>query len=207
MKKLLLACATLYTLSYGGGCLLTQPKEITVGWEAYKTLGKIGVNGTFTSVDYRPASLEGKNFKELFVGATVSIDTSKLDTGNPDRDLKLVQFFFKKMTSEAIMGKIESIVADPRKKGEARTGTLTVAITMNGKTLPIPMRYRYDKGAFDAVGTIDLGDFAALPALSSINKSCYELHKGKTWRDVTISFHTTVNATLCDSGLGKTTKK
>jgi polyisoprenoid-binding protein YceI len=34
----------------------------------------------------------------------------------------------------------------------------------------------------------DLGDFGMLPSLQGINKACYELHEGKTWQDVEISF-------------------
>ena len=203
MKKILLALGLLYTAGHAGGCLLTQPKNIDVIWKAYKTLEKIGVGGKFTSVDYIPAALEGKNFKELFVGSKVVIDTGKVDSGNPDRDVKLVQFFFNKMTGGKIEGTIQSIKADPRTKGKPRTGTLTVAITMNGKSLVIPMTYRYEKEQFNATGAIDLADFNALPALSSINKSCFELHKGKTWRDVTIGFHTAVTASLCDANISK----
>jgi hypothetical protein len=68
---------------------------------------------------------------------------------------------------------------------------------MNGKTLIIPMQYIYDKGQFNATGTIDLIEFTAGKSLANINKACYDLHKGKTWSDVTIGFSTTVAATLC----------
>jgi hypothetical protein len=68
---------------------------------------------------------------------------------------------------------------------------------MNEKTLTIPMQYIYNKDKFDAAGTIDLLDFSASDALSFINKSCFDLHKGKTWSDVSISFSTTIEATLC----------
>jgi len=201
MRKILLALAVLYTMGNAGGCLLTQNKDIDVSWKAYKTLGKIGVGGKFTAVNYAPASLEGKNFKELFVGSKVTIDTSGIDTGNANRDIKLVKFFFNKMSQGKIEGEIRSIKADPYTKGQPRTGIVKVMITMNGKSLPIPMKYHYEKEHFDASGTIDLGDFMALPALASINKSCYELHKGKTWRDVSIAFATTVTASLCDANI------
>ncbi|HHH37926.1 MAG TPA: YceI family protein, partial [Epsilonproteobacteria bacterium] len=134
----------------------------------------------------------------LFVGSKVTIDTKEVDTGNADRDIKLVQFFFNKMSQNKIEGEIQSIQADPYSKGQPRTGIMDVMITMNGKSLLIPMKYHYEKEYFEASGTIDLGDFMALPALASINKSCYELHKGKTWRDVSIAFSTTVTASLCD---------
>ena len=203
MKPILLTLLTLYTIGNAGGCLLTQAKTPEVNWKAYKTLGKIGVGGIFTDVAYVPAALEGKNFKELFVGSRVKINTEKIDSGNTGRDIKLVQFFFEKMAGGGIDGKIISIEADPYTKGKPRTGIVTVQITMNNVSLPIPMKYTYENDHFSAKGTIDLGDFNALPALASINKSCYELHKGKTWRDVSIGFDTTVVASLCDTNISK----
>jgi polyisoprenoid-binding protein YceI len=197
MKRVLLAVATLYTLSSAGGCLLKQPDSMGVEWEAYKSLGKIGVAGRFTDVAYTPIALEGKNFASLLVGSKVSIDTTKIDTGNPARDETLVKFFFGKM-SGTIEATIKDIKADKRIKGRPRTGSLEVMIKMNERSLIIPMNYNYDKEKFKAQGVIDLSDFGAEDALSSINKSCYELHKGKTWSDVTIGFETNIKATLCD---------
>jgi len=118
MKKIALALAVLYTIGNAGGCLLTQPKALNVDWEAYKTLGKIGVAGKFTAVDYTPVAMEGKNFKELFVGSKVTIDTSKIDTENSERDETLVKFFFHKMSAGTIEGEIKSIKADARIKGK-----------------------------------------------------------------------------------------
>jgi len=199
VKRILLSLAVLYTLSHAGGCLLTQPRAIEVDWKAYKTWAKVGVGGTFADVDYTPAATEGKNFKTLFVGSRVRIDSSKVDSKNSERDGRLVTFFFRKMSGGVIEGEITAIEADPHTKGTARTGVVTVRITMNGTTLPIPMKYRYEKERFTAKGTIDLADFKALPALSSLHHSCEKLHEGKTWSDVTIGFTTTVKATLCDS--------
>jgi len=203
MRRLFLAVATLFTMAEAGGCLLVQPKEMSVDWVAYKTLAKAGVGGKFTSIEYTPNALEGKNFRELLVGSRVSIDVTHIDTGNKERDDTLVKYFFGKLSNSKIEATIKSIEADPRVKGKPRTGDITASIQFNSKSLIIPMRYHYDDGKFDAKGVIDLADFDALPALASINKSCYELHKGKTWRDVTIGFHTTIEATLCDSNLSK----
>ena len=204
MNKILLSLATLLTMSYATepaatGCVLVQPNTMNVNWKAYKTLGKIGVGGKFTSVTYTPHALEGKNFKELFVGSKVSIDLSKIDTGNPGRDETLVKDFFSVMKGKTIEGEIVDIKkTDKHEKGKPRTGVVSVKLTMNEKTLTIPMKYIYTDGKFDASGTIDLLDFTAGDALASINKSCYDLHKGKTWSDVSIAFSTTVKATLCN---------
>jgi len=198
MKKTILSFLTIASFSYGGGCLLVQADDLNVTWKAYKTFEKLGVGGQFISVGYLPNKKEGKNFKELFVGSKVSIDLSKVDSKNEARDKTLVENFFSKLSGKSIEGEIVSIQADKSKDGKRLyTGRVGVNINMNGKTLLIPMKYNYVKGNFKAEGTIDLFDFAANDALSSINRSCFDLHKGKTWNDVTIGFSTTIEATLC----------
>ena len=198
MKKIILSMLTIASLSYGNGCLLVQADDLNVTWKAYKTFEKLGVAGQFTSVGYVPNKKEGKNFKELFVGSKVSIDLSKIDSKNEARDKTLVENFFSKLLGKSIDGEIVSIEADKSKDGKRLyTGRVDVNMTMNSKTLLIPMKYNYVKGNFKAEGTIDLFDFSANDALSSINKSCFALHKGKTWNDVTIGFSTTIEATLC----------
>ncbi len=209
MKKILLSLLALVSLTYAAqaasnGCILVQPAQMNVNWKAYKTLGKLGVGGKFTAVQYTPTALEGKNFRELFVGSKVSIDASKIDTGNPGRDETLIKDFFSLLKGKTIEGEITDIKkTDKHVKGKPRTGSIYVKITMNEKTLTIPMQYVYAKGKFNASGTIDLLDFAASDALSSINKSCFDLHKGKTWSDVSIGFSTTIEATLCNVKIKK----
>ena len=203
MNKIILSLLTALSLGYAAepkatGCVLVQPDDINVVWKAYKTLGKIGVGGQFTSVKYTPHTLEGKNFRELFVGSKVSIDLTKINTKNKRRDETLVKNFFAVLKGKTIEGEIMDIKkSDTHEKGKPRTGTVSVKLTMNEKTFTIPMHYNYENSHFEAKGTIDLLDFAASNALKSINKSCYDLHKGKTWSDVSIGFSTTVKATLC----------
>ena len=72
--------------------------------------------------------------------------------------------------------------------GKEKTGNVTVAITMNGVTRNVPMRYSATESEIVAEGYVDLADFSALAAVASINKACYELHQGKTWQDVAIRF-------------------
>ena len=203
MKKTILTLFTLFTLSHAGGCVLVQSGDMNVTWKAYKTLAKVGVAGAFTSVKYVPITKEGANFKELLVGSTVSIDVTQINTNNPTRDETLVKMFFKQLKSTTIEGKIVATKADKRVKGKPYTGMLDVELSFNSKTLTIPMKYIYTKEHFFAEGTLDLFDFAASDALTSINKSCYDLHKGKTWNDVSIMFATNIKATLCKVNLKK----
>ncbi len=199
MKKILLSLITAASFATAGGCVLVQSNDMNVTWKAYKTLAKLGVSGQFTGVTYTPHAKEGKNFKELLLGSKVSIDLSKIDTKNEGRDKTLVENFFTKLSGKSIEGVIVSMKADKKEKGKrVYHGVVDVNITMNGKTLLIPMKYDYKKENFKATGTIDLFDFSANDALSSINKSCFDLHKGKTWNDVTIGFSIMIKASLCD---------
>jgi len=203
MKKTIISLLTLFTFANAtGGCTLEQSDDMNVTWKAYKTLAKIGVGGQFTSVKYTPNKKSGKNFKELFIGSMVSIDMSKIDTGDSSRDDTLVKSFFSKM-GKTIEGKILDIEANKRVEKQPRTGVVDVNITMNGKSLTIPMAYQYKKGDFRATGTIDLFDFAGSKALSHLNKACFDLHEGKSWNDVTIEFRTKIKATLCDVKIKK----
>jgi len=199
MKKIVLSLITAASFAIAGGCVLVQSNDMNVTWKAYKTLAKLGVAGAFTGVTYTPHAKEGKNFKELLLGSKVSIDLSKIDTKNKGRDKTLVENFFTKLHGKTIEGVIVAIQADKKEKGKrVYHGVVDVNITMNEKTLRIPMKYDYKKENFMATGTIDLFDFTANDALSSINKSCFDLHKGKTWNDVTIGFSTMIKASLCD---------
>jgi polyisoprenoid-binding protein YceI len=128
------------------------------------------------------------------------IDTNSVNSKNEGRDQTLVTHFFKQMSGDTINAKIIEVVSsDKHEKGKSKAGTLTAEITMNGVTKKVPMAYRYNDGVLNAEGVIDLFDFSANKALQSINKACYDLHSGKTWSDVAISFSTDIKATGCSS--------
>jgi len=183
----------------GGSCILSQDGAVTVNWTAYKTPSKIGVSGIFDSVKYAAIAPKGNNFREIFVGSSIVIDTASVNSKNSERDIKLVKFFFEQMSSQNIIAKIVDIKSDKRVRGKPKTGTMSVSITMNGVTKNVPMGYIFNKGDLRATGNIDILDFSALKALNSINKACFDLHKGKTWSDVTIGFQTNIKFELCNT--------
>jgi hypothetical protein len=204
MIKFLISICLLISLSSademgtkGGSCILSQDGALNVSWKAYKTPQKIGVGGIFDSVKYTAVAPKGNNFREILVGSTAVIDTASVNSKNSDRDAKLVKFFFEQMSSKNITAKIVDIKSNKRVRGKPKTGEMSVAITMNGVTKNIPMQYVFNKGDLSASGNIDLLDFSASKALSSINKACFDLHKGKTWSDVSIGFQTNIKFELC----------
>lgn len=195
MKKSFISVVTavLLTSSLFGACEYQQKGDIIVGFKAFKTPLKIGVGGEFNSVEYINTNKSASDLQTLLRGSKVSINTSSVDSANPARDKKLVDFFFKKMVQQSITAKITDLKVDKSDgKSKAMTGVVSVEIKMNNITRPAELKFNYDKGVFQADGFIDLADYKALGALSSINKACYDLHQGKTWSDVEISFNLSI---------------
>lgn len=205
MKRLLFSVILLSSFIYASevttkqSCILSQEGDVEVNWQSYKTPAKIGVSGAFDDVSYKSIKKEGKNFKEILVGSSVTINTNKVNSKHVDRDLKLTNSFFKIMSDEKITAKIIDIQAKSKEMDKPKTGTLIVEITMNKVTKKIPLKYIHDKGVMRADGFIDILDFGAAKALTKINKACFDLHEGKTWSDVAIGFKMNIKATLCDA--------
>lgn len=151
-------------------------QDIKVGWTAFKTYEKIGVNGGFDKVALQSAS--AVNLSEALVGTSVEIDTASVNSNHKDRDATLVQSFFEVQNTATIKAKILSVSEK----------SLDLQIEMNGVKRTIPFKYTKTQGEFKAEGVIDLNDFHMLLALGAINKACYDLHSGKTWQDVSLSF-------------------
>ncbi len=181
------------------GCVLKQEGPIAVTWGAYKTAAKAKVSGSFNSVKFTPAADSGANFREIFVGSSVVIETASVNTNHAERDATLVKYFFTQMSGSTITAKIVDVSSNKHEKGKAKTGVFAVEVTMNNVTKRVPMAFGYEKGELHVNGVIDLFDFSANKALSAINKACYDLHEGKTWNDVAIGFSTKIAATLCAS--------
>jgi len=171
MKKILLSIllisASLYAL---------EVQNTTVKFTAFKTYAKIGVSGVFDKVDVNMNT--GDTVETLLKNATANIDTSSVNSGNEERDMKLVKKFFDVQNITNIQAKIIDVTDN----------TLVLKLTMNLRTLKIPMRYSDTNNTINAKGVIDLADFSMLKSLQSLNRACYVRHKGKTWQDVNIYF-------------------
>ncbi|MDD5156897.1 YceI family protein [Sulfurimonas sp.] len=206
MKKIVLL-AVIAILAFGSsvgaseksGCELSQVGAVEVGWTGYKTPAKVGVGGSFDSVKYTPVAKSGNNFRSVLVGSTVVIDTTTVNSKNQGRDEKLVKFFFGMMSQKNIEAKIVDIKADEKIKDAPRTGIVSVEIDMNGVKKIVLMKYSFKDSVFEATGVIDILEFNANKALSSINQACFDLHGGKTWSDVAISFKTKIEALVCNA--------
>jgi polyisoprenoid-binding protein YceI len=171
MKKTLLAM-----LFLAASLSAYEIQNTNVKFTAFKTYAKKGVSGVFDRVNVK--SSKGKDVKALLINAVAKIDTASVNSGNKGRDVKLVTKFFAVQNVKNITAKLS----------EVEKSSLIATISMNGKTVAIPMNYSVENKTVNAKGTIDLADFDMIPSLKSLNKACYALHKGKTWQDVDIYF-------------------
>lgn len=180
MKKIVMGILALSLFSFAQ--TFTQTNKATVTWTAFKTLGKIGVSGDFTDIKYNAGKQESDTLASTMIGSKIIIDSTKIDTKNPARDTTISEMFFKKLPKQTINGEVISL-------DEAKS-TMKIRLSMGGITKDIPMKYELNNNIFKATGAIDILDFGGFKALRSINKSCYDLHEGKTWNDVNILFTT-----------------
>ena len=172
MKKSLIAFLMMSLALFG-----YEANSVEVGFTAFKTAAKVGVSGSFNGVEI-VGKKSAESIEEMLIGLGVNIQTKSVNSGNADRDKKLVSDFFYIQFNHVIQAKIVSVKPD----------ALVVEITMNNKTVSVPMVYKVEEQRVIAKGYIDLGDFDMLPSLMGINKACYDLHAGKTWQDVEVGF-------------------
>ncbi|RSK39272.1 YceI family protein [Mangrovimonas spongiae] len=163
---------------------VVKPEATSVKWTAYKTTEKTPVGGEFTVLKFDEKS--GNSPEEALNNLTFSIPVSSLFTNDDVRDGKLKESFFGAMLdTELISGTITS-----------SNGNYVASITMNGVTENLPLDINItDERRVTLTGTMDLKTWNALDALESLNKVCFDLHKGpdgvsKTWEDVAIEVST-----------------
>lgn len=162
-----------------------NPDSTTVSWTAFKTTDKVGVGGKFTKF-----MIEGVEASEdlsaTIANAKIIIDVSSTNTGNPDRDQKIINEFFMKMANtDVITANVTAIDKDNQ--------SATLKIKMNDVEQEVPMDMSAgEDGTLILSGSITTDQFMADEALASLNKACFDLHKGadgvsKTWPDVEIT--------------------
>lgn len=152
-----------------------KKEDVTVQWTAFKTPSKVGVNGWFKDLGLKD-QYQGEDITSALEDINFEIDTNSTNTKNAGRDLKIVNFFFKKAKGEKITGKIKNI-------SDSET---ILTLKMNNKEVEVPLTNTITKNEFIAKGVIDIFDFNMHESLKGINQACEQLHLGKTWNDVEV---------------------
>ncbi|WP_225034783.1 YceI family protein [Winogradskyella sp. SM1960] len=163
---------------------IVKSEATNVKWTAYKTTDKVPVAGEFATLNFEDK--EGATPEAALNNLEFSIPVSSLFTMDDIRDEKLKNSFFGVMLNpEFLTGKIKYA-------NEA----YSAEVTMNGVTKDLPLEVNItDERRVSMKATMNLEDWDALGALESLNKVCFDLHKGadgvsKTWEDVAIEVST-----------------
>lgn len=166
-----------------------DPKSLMVQWTAFKTTQKVPVSGKFSATkNKKPLEKSYSSLSDLLKAAHIEVDMHSVDSAAPLRDETLKQKFFEALKDKAMAH--ASLVQI--KENPDQSGTANMNLKFNGQTKKIPMTFTYDKETFILKGKMDLLNFTAHKALKSLNKACFDLHKGadgvsKTWSEVEIS--------------------
>lgn len=178
MKKLVLSALITMGLCFGASI---DSSKIEMYWVGYKLANKTAVKGSFSDVAYKFKNKQG-NLKEILEGASAKIKLSNLNVANPEAKKNLSEAFFSKFASPEIGVKIIQVI-----EGENQ-GTLLAKVSMNKKSVLVPMQYTITNGELQAKGVLDLLSFKLEGALQSLIKVCGKLHQGYTWTQVEIGF-------------------
>lgn len=150
-------------------------------WTAYKFTDKLGVSGTFDSIVFDTKNNSGP-IEKLLKEAEMTIPTAFVNSANEIRDPKLRIAFFKVFNTDTIKGKILY----------AENGNGALELKMNNLTNDVEYTYHLENDTLFLNTHFDLMQWNGEAALKSLNKECYDLHKGvdgisKLWPDVAVS--------------------
>lgn len=163
---------------------VAKPEGTTVKWIAYKTTEKSPVKGGFTTLNFDPKS--GSSPSDALNDIVFSIPVSSIFSNDEARDSKIKQFFFRTMLDTDVLKGVLKYTDDK----------LVASITMNGVTRNLPLDVKItDQRRVSMTGKMLLKNWGALDALESLNKACFDLHKGpdgvsKTWDEVDLEITT-----------------
>jgi len=149
-------------------------------WTAYKTSDQVPVEGTFKNIQLdglKPDALP----LEALEGVSFKIQVDGLDSKNPDRDEKIMKYFFGNLKfSNEITGILSKVNLEAK--------TIDVALVLNDITQLITMDYVENPDKIQLNGRVELKDFSALDALKELNKICFDLHKGEDGKSILWDF-------------------
>ena len=162
-----------------------DPESVVLNWTAYKTTDKVPVGGEFGKINVEDVALAEK-MEGAIDNVSFSVPVSSLFTNNKDRDWKLINLFFGVMDqTEFITGTFHAL------EGDSKEGKGVMDLTMNNKTCDLPYDYTIANDSMFIKTHLNIMEWNGQEAMDSINKACYELHKGadgvsKTWSEVEI---------------------
>lgn len=155
--------------------------SVEVLWKAYKYTEQVGVNGAFKSFNLSGAQ-EGESPAAALEGASATIDTKSVNSGDPTRDPKIIEFFFSTLDNgETLNAQILNFDNQAKK--------VDIEISMNNQSQVVSGTFDVVDNKLEAQFEIDVNDWDA--SIDKLNEVCEDLHKGADgksilWPNVTI---------------------
>ena len=155
--------------------------SVEILWKAYKYTEQVGVNGAFKDFNLSGAQ-EGESPAAALEGASAIIDTKSVDSGDPTRDPKIVEFFFSTLENgETLNAQILNF------NNQAKT--VDIGIAMNGQSQVVSGTFDVVDNKLEAQFELDVNNWDA--SIDKLNEVCEDLHKGADgksilWPNVTI---------------------
>lgn len=160
-------------------CQYELDKEhIVLTWTAFKFSEKSPVSGSFDSVKTTLLHMVYEDIKDLLRESSVEINTRSIRSGNPDRDKKIINFFFgsfKKGQQEIIHADIDSVINETQAE---------IKLTMNGVSKTIPATWQYVSDTLYLTSTLNVEEWEGGVSIQQLNKACRDLHKGSDGKSV-----------------------
>lgn len=170
-----------------GSSFFYDASSTKIMWTAYKFSEKVGVSGFLDSIVVENTILS-RDPLSVFENASFLIYANSVNSANEIRDKKIADSFFGKMINPLIIsGKMKSINID----------TSLLVLKMNGVEREVPVLLNSKGTNVSLRGEININDWYASPALSSLNSVCELEHSGKNgssvlWPNITILITTTL---------------
>jgi len=163
---------------------------VSVLWTAYKFTDKLGVSGAFE--DFKLFLVNNaESIETLLEKSEIVIYTESVNSNSEIRDPKLRASFFKVFNTDTIRGVIT----------ESNQGKGLLDLEMNNSAIPLDYLYSFKTDTLFLSATVDLKKWNGQQAMQSLNKECYDLHKGpdgisKLWPEVDIQIKLPIKTTL-----------
>lgn len=181
MKRII---ASMFLIGSIASAAIIDADKAEVKWTAFKTPAKIGVNGTFKDVVFKFGKANAaQSLESQLNNATATIDVTKINTADADRDETIRKNFFDKFNKKDPIKVTFKDVIEGKNKG-----TILASVRMNGKTNKVPMQFEVVGKKIIAKGVLDLSEFNAENARASLQEAVSDLHEGLTWSQVEIAF-------------------
>ena len=180
-------------LTSAANCTYSFDKDSTkVSWIAYKFTERTGVGGVFDKFELLSTSTSSSPL-DILAALEFSVETGSINTANPDRDNKIVSFFFGNMTNTSIIsGKVNSL------EGNDLEGIAQINLKINDVEQTTELKYNILGSQISLIGNLDLNNWEASGAVDALNQACEVLHTGADgsstlWPDVDIEITSVLN--------------